>query len=104
MKPRTHFFMTSIKKPLLLFFSAYVLFSVLAIALDPDRVTPSRTCAICFLNNSLSSSLNQVHVLPTIDLTRQYEVLIEKTCSFTCSVVFTDTPYRGPPRPDIVLS
>ena len=93
--------MKSIRKPLLLFFAAYVLFSMVAVAFDPDRATPSRTCAICFMHNSLSSSLNHVQVLPTMDLTKRYEVLAEEVRSYSASVVFTGLFYRGPPLPPI---
>lgn len=97
MKPRSPSFMKSIRKPLLLFFAVYVLFSVAAVAFDPDRATPSRTCAICFMNNSLSSSLNHVQVLPMMDLTKRYEVLAEEVHCYNASVVFTGLFYRGPP-------
>ena len=101
MKLGSRSFLRSIRKPLLLFFAVYVFFSVAAVAFDPDRATPSRTCAICFMNNSLSSSLNQVHVLPTMDLTRRYEVLAEEVHCFNGSIVFTGLLYRGPPLPPI---
>lgn len=101
MKHRKRPFLKSIQKPLLLFFAVYVLFSVAAVAFDPDRATPSRTCAICFMNNSLSSSLAQVQVLPLMDLIKRYEVLAEEIHCFNGSIVFTGLLYRGPPLPPV---
>ncbi|MGD0230153.1 MAG: hypothetical protein ABSC19_07330 [Syntrophorhabdales bacterium] len=98
MKSRSSF-IKSIRKPLLLLFAAYMLYSVAAVAFDPDRVMPSKTCAICFTNNSLSSSLNHVPVLPAMDLTTRYEIMVEEVQCFEGSVVFTGLLYRGPPLP-----
>ncbi len=94
--------MKSIRKPLLLFFAAFILWSVAAVAFDPDHTTPSKTCAICFTNNSLSSSINHVPVLPTIDLTARYETLVEEVHPFKSSVVFTGLLNRGPPLPPLL--
>jgi hypothetical protein len=89
--------MKSVRKPLLLFFALYVFFSTAAVAFDRDRSMPSRTCAICFMNNSLSSSLDQVQILPTMDLIERYEPLAEEAPCYYASVVSTGLLYRGPP-------
>ena len=85
------------KRVLLLLFAAYLLCSILVVAFDADRVTPSKTCALCFMNNSLSSAVGQVHIVAEIDLTKSYVHLSQETSRLNSSTLFSGLLYRGPP-------
>jgi len=89
------------KKILLLFFAAYFVCSVFAVAFDLDRATPSKTCAICFMNSSLSSAVGQAFVVAEIDLKQEYTHIFEKIAFVNTSVSYSGISYRGPP-PQIV--
>ena len=86
------------KRIFFLLFAAYLLCSVLVVAFDRDRVTPSKTCAICFMNSSLSSAVGQAHVVAEIDLKKAYIRLSEETSRLSSSIIFSGLLYRGPPQ------
>ncbi|HUJ90541.1 MAG TPA: hypothetical protein VLX12_10125 [Syntrophorhabdales bacterium] len=87
------------KRLLLLLFSAYFLCAVITVAFDLDRATPSKTCAICFMNGSLSSAVGQAFVVVEIDLKQEYAHIFEEASSFNTSVRYSGLSYRGPPLP-----
>ncbi len=82
-----------------LLFAVYLLCSVFAVAFDYDRATPSKTCAICFMNNSLSSAVSETPVTPEIDLRKEYLSLGEEISPFNGSAISSGLSYRGPPLP-----
>jgi hypothetical protein len=85
------------KRIFFLLFAAYLLCSVLVVAFDRDRVTPSKTCALCFMNGSLSSAVGQSHVTGEVYCRKEYLPLAEETCRICGLTSFAAVWYRGPP-------
>lgn len=87
------------KRLFFLIFATYILCSVLAVAFDHDRAVPSATCALCFMNASLSAAVSETPVVPEIDLRKEYLSLAEEIYCFDGSATSPVASYRGPPLP-----
>jgi hypothetical protein len=96
--------MFSRKSPLkifFLFFSVYLLFSVVYVVFDQHQIAPSNTCPLCSLKKSLSSAISQFPVITEVDLNKIYTFWIEKIFYFEGSASYPNLSYRGPPAPAI---
>ncbi len=93
----------SLLKIFFLFFTAYLLFSVVYVAFDPHQIAFSNTCPLCSLKKSLSSAISQFPVITEIDLNKIYAFWIEKIFCFEGSAFYPNLSYRGPPHYGISL-
>lgn len=90
-------------KIFLLFFTAYLLFSVVYVAFDPHQIASSNTCPLCSLKKSLSSATDQFPVITEVDLDKIYTFWIEKKFYSEGSAFYPNLSYRGPPHTGISL-
>jgi hypothetical protein len=86
-----------------LFFTVYLLFSVVYVAFDPHQIVSSNTCSLCSLKKSLSSAISQFPVITEVDLNRVYTFWIEKIFYFEMLASYPNLSYRGPPHSGISL-
>jgi hypothetical protein len=92
-----------LEKAFFLFFTAYLLFSVVYVAFDRHQIASSNTCPLCSLKKSLSSAISQFPVITEVDLNKINSYWIEK---IICSERVTFHPnisYRGPPHRGISI-
>jgi hypothetical protein len=90
-------------KVFFLLFTVYLSFSVIYVAFDQHWGAPSRTCALCSFNKSLSSAINQVPVITEVDLNKIFIFWSEKKFYFEGLTFYPNLSYRGPPHSGIFL-
>jgi hypothetical protein len=81
----------------LLFFALYLPFSIVVVSYDYHDPSHSKTCPLCLMRSSLSSSVTQASFVPQIDDHPFSLVPPERREPFLSAVFTPGVPYRGPP-------
>jgi hypothetical protein len=97
--------MTLQKKPAklyLLFFTAYLLFSIVVVVYDYHDPAQSASCSLCSMRTSLSSTIGQAALVPPVDDHPSWARPLEGAVPLRKTTRTSNLSYRGPPDPTSV--
>jgi hypothetical protein len=84
-------------KTLLLFFSGYLLVSMVLVSFDQHPIPASKTCNLCFMKKSLCSAINQLSIPDETDLTNPDLFSMNEGFCLEGLSLYPFKSYRGPP-------